>query len=347
MSVRPRSGSAFSLDEKRERISILERKSQEPGFWANPDSARSLTSELKSLRHILGPHTTLEQALSDDLALAGMVQLPADLALLAEIESKLPSYEAEIKKLETLAFFHSPDDRRNALLSIRAGAGGTDAMDWTEQLERMYFRWLEREGFDVEITDRLEGSEAGIHYTEIEVRGLYAFGHLRSEIGVHRVCHISDFDAEKKKQTSFAAVDAVPIYPEIHVNLLDVDIETDVMKAGGPGGQGVNSSEGAVRVRHKPTGITVRCQSHRSQFQNKKIALEILATKIKKHEEEKREIKGQRMNAAFGHQIRTYVLQPYSLVRDHRTDCETRNARAVLDGDLGAFVDAFLRRPTC
>lgn len=272
-----------------------------------------------------------------------MAAEPADAALIDEIRLRSLQYEARLRGIETFAFFKHPDDRRDAVFTIRAGAGGTDAMDWALRLERMYLRWFHEAGFEAEIVDRLVGSEAGIHHTEIEVRGAFAYGYLRSEIGVHRICHISPFDSNAKKQTSFAAVDVIPVYPEIEINILDVDIETDVMKAGGPGGQGVNSSEGAVRVRHKPTGITVRCQSHRSQFQNKKIALEILATKVKKFEEGKRTPQGTRMDAAFGHQIRTYVLQPYTLVKDHRTEYQTGNVQKVLDGDLSELTQAFLR----
>lgn len=216
-------------------------------------------------------------------------------------------------------------------------------MDWTEQLERMYFRWLEDAGFEVSIVDRLAGSEAGIHYSEIEVRGPYAFGHLRSEIGVHRICHISEFDANRKKQTSFAAVDAVPIHPEVTVELKEADLEVETFCSGGPGGQNVNKVASAVRIRHLPTGLMAKCQSQRSQIQNRDTALEILASKVLRLEEEKRQVKGVRTEAAFGHQIRTYVTQPYALVKDHRTDFQTGNAKAVLDGDLGAFVEAFLR----
>lgn len=266
-----------------------------------------------------------------------------DRVLVEEIRLQVEKREADLRRIETLAFFRHPDDRRDAVLSIRSGAGGTDAMDWTEQLERMYYRWLTDAGFDVEIVDRMAGGEAGIHHSEIEVRGLYAYGHLRSEIGVHRVCHISDFDANHKKQTSFAAVDAVPIHPEVTVDLKDADLEIETFCSGGPGGQNVNKVASAVRIRHLPTGLMAKCQSQRSQIQNRDQAMEILASKVLRFEKEKREVKGVRTEAAFGHQIRTYVLQPYTLVKDHRTEHETGNVRKVLDGDLGGFVDAFLR----
>jgi peptide chain release factor 2 len=272
-----------------------------------------------------------------------MADETVDRVLVEEIRLQISKREDDLKKIETITFFRHPDDQRDAILSIRSGAGGTDAMDWTEQLERMYYRWLTDLGFDVEIVDRMTGSEAGIHHSEIEVRGPYAYGHLLSEIGVHRVCHISDFDANHKKQTSFAAVDAVPRHPEVTVDLKDADLDIETFCSGGPGGQNVNKVASAVRIRHLPTGLMAKCQSQRSQIQNRDQAMEILASKVLRFEKEKREVKGGRTEAAFGHQIRTYVLQPYTLVKDHRTEHETGNARKVLDGDLGGFVDAFLR----
>lgn len=243
-----------------------------------------------------------------------------------------------------MAFFRHPDDRRDALLVLHAGAGGVDAMDWAERLERMYWRWLTKAGFEAEIVDRLEGEEAGIHRSMIEVHGPFAYGRLKGEAGVHRVCHISKFDAQRKKQTSFASVESIPMYPEASVDLREVDVEFDTFAAGGPGGQHVNKTQSAVRVRHLPTGLTVKCQSQRSQIQNRRTALELLASKLRRLEEEKRRPKGEKADASFGHQIRTYVLEPYQLVKDHRTGHETGNAGAVLDGGLGGFMEAYLRR---
>lgn len=244
--------------------------------------------------------------------------------------------------IERQTLFRHPDDQRSAVLTIQAGAGGVDAMDWAEQLERMYLRYFTREGLEASITDRLEGGSAGIHYSEIEVRGPYAHGKLRGERGVHRIQHVSKFDANGKKQTSFAAVDVLPIHPEVTSEILEKDIEVETMRSGGPGGQGVQTTDSAVRVRHIPSGLMVRCQSHRSQLQNKENALEILASKLRQAMEDRKE-RRPKLEASFGHQIRTYVLEPYQLVKDHRTSFETSAAAKVLDGDLGGLVDAFLR----
>lgn len=314
------------------------------GFWSDQLRARHLIAELKSLRSVTEPHDALRSALAYDLELSGLAEEPADAAVLLEVEGRLAAHRTAIAKLENTAFFRGKADARDALLSIQAGAGGVDAMDWAERLERMYLRWLAKSGFEAEIVDRMEGGEAGIHRSVIEVRGAYAFGHLKGETGVHRVCHISEFDAERKKQTSFAAVEAMPVLPEVAVEIRDADLEVDTFCSGGPGGQNVNKVASAVRIRHLPTGITVKCQSQRSQFQNRTTALEILASKIRRLEEEKLEPKGTRTDASFGHQIRTYVLQPYQLVKDHRTDHRSGDAMGVLDGDLGGFVEAYLRR---
>lgn len=215
-------------------------------------------------------------------------------------------------------------------------------MDWAWQLERMYLRFLNREGFSTSITDRLAGSEAGIHYTEISVSGPYAYGKLRSERGVHRIQHVSAFGSNGKKQTSFAAVDVMAVHPAVASEINEKDLEIETMRSGGPGGQGVQTTDSAVRVRHIPTGISVRCQSQRSQLRNKETALEILASKIRQAADDKKE-RRPKLEASFGHQIRTYVIEPYQLVKDHRSGYETSGAAKVLDGALEDIVEAFLR----
>jgi peptide chain release factor 2 len=315
-----------------------------PGFWSVQEAARPLVAELKSLLSVTEPFERLRSAVQDDSDLVAIADERADLGLLDEAAVRLGAHRAGLRQIETKALFRGGDDARDAILLVHAGAGGVDAMDWAERLERMYWRWLTRNGFEAEIADRLEGEEAGIHRSMIEVRGPFAYGHLRGEAGVHRVCHISEFDAQGKKQTSFASVDVVAVHPEARIDLREVDMEMETFSAGGPGGQHVNKTQSAVRIRHLPTGIAVKCQSQRSQIQNRRTALELLAAKLLHLEEDRRRPKGAKTDVSFGHQIRTYVLEPYQLVKDHRTGHEVRDARAVLDGDVGGFIDAFLRR---
>jgi peptide chain release factor 2 len=264
---------------------------------------------------------------------------------LGEIGSLIPGLEKALAKLDQQSIFKHPDDPRGAILTIQAGAGGVDAMDWALQLERMYLRYLEDQGLEVTATDRLEGSTAGIHHVELEVTGPYAYGRLRSERGTHRIQHVSAFDSNGKKQTSFAGVDVVPVHAEAAVDLLEKDLEFDTFCSGGPGGQNVNKVASAVRITHLPTGVVAKCQNHRSQLQNKTNALEILASKLRKLMEDKKE-KREKIEASFGHQIRTYVIEPYQLVKDHRTGYETSATKRVLGGDLGAIVEAYLRQWT-
>lgn len=265
----------------------------------------------------------------------------ADAGLVSEISSH--DHETALRNLEIKTFFAKDEDSRNALLSIHAGAGGVDAMDWAEQLERMYQRWLTKAGYEWEIIEHTPGEEAGIKRSVIEVRGLYAFGYLKSEIGVHRICHISEFDANHKKQTSFASVDVVPLYPEVDLKINECDIEFETFRAGGPGGQAVNTCDSAVRVRHKPTGLFVKCQSQRSQIQNKRKAMQLLAAKLLVLEENKRVQTAEKPDISFGHQIRSYVVEPYQLITDHRSGYKTSNISAVLDGDLTTIIEAYLR----
>ncbi len=313
-----------------------------PDFWSRPDHARALIEEQKSLRKLTRPIEVLSADLKEQMELVELADPVKDSLLLDEILQILPRLEERLRTADLGSLFSGPDDRRDAILTIQAGAGGVDAMDWAEQLERMYQRYLEREGFEISITDRLEGGDAGIHYAEIEVRGPHAYGKLRGERGVHRICHISDFDSNGKKQTSFAAVDVVPVHAEVVVELAERDLEVETFCSGGPGGQNVNKVASAVRIRHLPTGIMAKCQNHRSQWQNRQSAMEILASKIRQAGEDRKE-RRPKLEASFGHQMRTYVLEPYQLVKDHRTGFETAAARRVLDGDLKGFVEAYLR----
>lgn len=298
-----------------------------------------MIQEEKAVRRLTGPFQSLRRDLEEVLKLVDLAQ-ESDFG---EIGSMIPGLEKALAKLDHQLIFKHPDDPRGAILTIQAGAGGVDAMDWASQLERMYLRYLESEGFEVSATDRLEGSIAGIHHVELEVLGPYAYGRLRSERGTHRIQHVSAFDANGKKQTSFAAVDVLPIHAEAAIDLAEKDLEFDTFCSGGPGGQNVNKVASAVRVTHLPTGLIVKCQKHRSQHQNKATALDILASKLRQLAEDKKE-KREKIEASFGHQIRTYVIEPYQLVKDHRTGFETSATKKVLAGGLGSLVDAYLRQ---
>lgn len=319
----------------------LEAEASKATFWNIPEKAQKLLGEQKKIKKIIEPWTRASKETKDHLELLRAADPAADVGLISEIGQEVSNLKLLMEDVERQASFKDPADARDCILIIQSGAGGVDAMDWAEQLERMYLRHFEREGFIVQVTDRLKGSTAGIHYSEIEVSGPYAYGKLISERGVHRVQHVSRFDANGKKQTSFASVDVIPVYSEVVMDLQDKDLEIETMRSGGPGGQGVQTTDSAVRIRHIPSGISVRCQSQRSQMQNKKLAMEILVSKLKKHEEDRKE-KRQKLEASFGHQTRSYVLEPYQLVKDHISGYETSATGEVLDGDLTAFSEAFL-----
>ncbi len=291
----------------------------------------------------------LQQQIQDALDLLELAEAEEDEETLAAIAEDLDALAREVKQREFHLALSDPHDRGDAVLSIHAGAGGTEAQDWAEMLLRMYTRWAERQGYEVEITDLTPGEEAGIKSVTMTVRGPYAYGYLKAERGVHRLVRISPFDASARRHTSFALVEVVPLLDEeIEVKIDPKDLRIDVFKAGGPGGQHVQKNATAVRIVHIPTGIVVQCQSERSQHQNREMAMRILkarlyALELEKREQELARLKGKHVEAGWGNQIRSYVLQPYRLVKDLRTGYETGNVEAVLDGEITPFIEAYLQ----
>jgi peptide chain release factor 2 len=343
------SGTLFEVDKKQTRIREIEALMSGADFWNNAEAAQKLMTELKSAKGTVESYAALHRELEDEQGLLEMSDDVRDRDHILQVESKIPAYSTRVEGVEVLALFTGANDSRDVFLSVHAGGGGVDAMDWAQLLERMYLRWLKDHGFQAEVIDRQEGEEAGIKRAMIDVKGPTAFGFLKSEIGVHRLIRISPFDANHRRQTSFAAVDVVPQYDDIDIDIKETDLKIDTYSAGGPGGQHVNKTQSAVRITHLPTGVVVQCQNQRSQIMNRKSAMRNLASKLHQLEESKRESEfakmyGEKGEIAFGGgQIRSYTMQPYTLVKDERTGQQTGNIQGVLDGDLDPFIEAFLR----
>ena len=304
---------------------------------------------LSELREEINTWQGIARRVKDALDLIDMAVEEEDDSLLAELTAEVNSIDTQLDKLEFQLVLSGQHDRDSALLSIHAGAGGTESQDWAQMLMRMYTRWAEASGYRTEIVDKTEGEEAGIKSVTLEISGDYAYGYLKAERGVHRLVRISPFDASSRRHTSFALVEVVPdLDTDIDIDLNPDDLEIDVYKSGGAGGQHVQKNSTAIRIRHLPTGLVVTCQNERSQLQNKETALRILRGRLydlelKKQEEEQARLKGQHVDAGWGNQIRSYVLHPYKMVKDHRTSHEVGNAEAVLDGRLDDFIEAYLR----
>jgi len=323
----------------------LQKKAENPDLWQDPEAAQKLMKEMSTLKEEVVEWQNLRQSIADTLELAQL----EDQALLPEIENETSKLENEVNKREFEAKLSGQYDRGDALLAIHAGAGGTDSQDWAEMLERMYLRWAERKGYQTNILDLTAGEEAGIKSATIAINGRYAYGYLRSEKGVHRLVRLSPFDAAHRRHTSFAMIEVLPqVEEDSQVEINSDDLRIDVFRSSGAGGQNVQKNATAIRITHLPTGIVVSCQNERSQLQNKQNAMRVLRSRLvelKQIEQEEKisQIRGEYQKAEWGSQIRSYVLHPYQMVKDHRTDYERGNTQAVLDGDIDSFIEAYLQ----
>ncbi|MBI3941433.1 MAG: peptide chain release factor 2 [Chloroflexi bacterium] len=338
----------FDIPGKKQEIQALEQRTLENGFWDDPETAQRIMSQLSTLREEVDPWEALPTRVQEALHLLELVTDPKD-PLVADIARETDIIEQELAQRESALLLAGEHSRNNAILTVQAGAGGIDAADWAAMLMRMYIRWGENRGYEVEILDMMEGEESGVRNATIEIDGPYAYGKLRAERGVHRLVRLSPFDQAHRRHTSFARVEVMPeIDNDVEVHLDPKDVRMEVFRASGHGGQNVQKNSTAVRLIHVPTGIIASCQNERSQIQNRETAMRILRSRIYEVEREKKDaevarLRGETLSAEWGNQIRSYVLHPYQMVKDHRTDVETGKTQAVLDGDIDLFIEAWLR----
>ena len=340
---------SLDVENKEKRIEELEMEMEAPGFWDDPDRSNLKMKELKNLKDTVSELNGLFTQFDDILTLIEMGYEENDPSMVAEIREELDSFISVFEELRISTLLSGEYDKNNAILKLNAGAGGTESCDWCSMLYRMYNRWAERKGFLIEVLDYLDGDEAGIKSVTFQVNGINAYGYLKSEKGVHRLVRISPFNAQGKRQTSFVSLDVMPdIEEDLDVEIDEKDLRIDTYRSSGAGGQHINKTSSAIRITHIPTGTVVQCQNERSQFQNKDKAMQMLKAKLyllkqEANVEKLSDIRGEIKDIAWGNQIRSYFLQPYKLVKDLRTDVETGNADAVLDGAIDPFINGYLK----
>ncbi len=345
----PASWSAFDLPAVEAEVARLEREASAPAFWDAPENARAQMQRLADRKRLVESWRGLERRLTEAADLLALAAAEEDAAVASEVEAEAVAMEAALGQMEFELSFTGSYDARNAILDLHAGAGGTESQDWAEMLQRMYLRWLERRDFDVSVVDQSWGEEAGVKSATIEVKGPYAYGWLRGEAGVHRLVRISPFDAAHARHTSFALVEVLPEVEDAkEVEIDPDDLRIDVFHASGHGGQHVQKNATAVRITHGPSGLVVSCQNERSLHRNRESALRVLESRLLQREvarvaEERARLRGEHVEAGWGNQIRSYVLQPYKMVKDLRSGYESSDPDGLLDGDLDAIVSAYLK----
>ena len=342
-------GGHFDIDTLKQKVNNLEEKTKQSDFWNDRQQAEKIIKELNDEKSTVDSIEQVLTKVKDDLELVNLLEIENDEESIQELEQEIVFIEQKTEEVNLLLLLNGPYDKNDCTLEIHPGAGGTESCDWALMLYRMYTRWCEKKKYKVEVLDYQDGDEAGIKSVMIRVKGNNAYGYLKNEKGVHRLVRLSPFDSNNRRHTSFASVEVTPeIEQDNNIEIDEKDLKIDVYRSTGAGGQGVNTTDSAVRITHLPTKIVVTCQNERSQIQNKEQALKVLKNKLlmKKLEEQNQElneIKGEQMNINFGSQIRSYVLHPYSMVKDHRTNAETSNVGKVLDGDIDMFIEANLK----
>lgn len=330
-------------------ISNFEEKMAAPGFWDDPEQAQSVISEMNAVKSSVDQYAKLQGEYDDTEMMIELADEENDADLAAEVTETIQGLIGKVDEFELQLLLNQPYDKLNAILELHPGAGGTESQDWGQMLLRMYTRWAEKRGFKVEVLDYLPGDEAGIKSVTLLIKGFNAYGYLKAEKGVHRLVRISPFDSSGRRHTSFVSCDVVPeITDDVEVEVRTEDLKIDTYRASGAGGQHINTTDSAVRITHIPTGVVVTCQNERSQIKNREQAMKMLRSKLyeRKLQEQQQqldEIRGEQSDIAWGSQIRSYVFHPYNMVKDHRTSVETGNVGAVMDGDINAFIDGYLR----